>query len=61
MSDQLASEHAARRSGQLPAPRDLSTWAAELAATLPPLTESEVAAVARLATRLDANSEEPTM
>jgi hypothetical protein len=32
-----------------------------LAATLPPLTETEVAAVARLAARLDAAiSEEPT-
>jgi len=59
MSDQPASERVARHSGQLPAPRDLSTWAAELAATLPPLTESQVAAVARLAARLDASSEEP--
>ncbi len=59
MSDQPASEHTTRRSGQLPAPRNLSTWAAEQAATLPPLTESQAAAVARLAAQLDASGEEP--
>src|SRR6266496_419107 len=34
--------------------QDLSTWATELAATLPPLTQSQAATVGRIATRLDA-------
>jgi hypothetical protein len=59
MSDQPTSEHTARRSGQPSEPQDLSTWAAELAATLPPLTESQATTVARLAARLDASGEEP--
>lgn len=42
-----------RDSHQPPAGHDLRAWAAAIAATLPPLTESQVAAVARLARRLD--------
>jgi hypothetical protein len=61
MSDQSADD-TTRRSGhssrQLPVRQDLRAWAAELAATLPPLTQSQVAAVARLAARLDAASSE---
>jgi hypothetical protein len=38
----------------------LRAWAAALAATLPPLTSSQAAAVARIAARLDArNGQEP--
>jgi hypothetical protein len=38
----------------------LRAWAAALAATLPPLTSSQAAAVARIAARLDArNVQEP--
>lgn len=37
-----------------PASQSIRAWAAETAASLPPLTESQVAAVARLAARLDA-------
>jgi hypothetical protein len=38
----------------------LRAWAAALAATLPPLTTSQAAAVARIAARLDArNGQEP--
>lgn len=59
MSNRPAGEHTTRRSGRssaqpLPA-RGLKAWAAEVAATLPLLTEPQVAAVARLAARLDAN------
>ncbi len=54
-----ASEHTTRRSGRSSARpssgQDLRAWAAAVAAELPPLTDSQVAAVARLATRLDAN------
>jgi hypothetical protein len=35
----------------------LSAWAAALAATLPPLTSSQAAAVARIAARLDARGD----
>jgi hypothetical protein len=35
--------------------QDLRAWAAAAAATLPPLTEPQVAAVARLAAHLDAD------
>lgn len=56
VSDRPAGEHTTRCSGQLPASRDLSTWASELAAALPPLTEPQVAAVARLAAHLDASA-----
>ena len=59
MSDRPAGEHTSRRSGrksrQPPSEQDLKAWAAEAAATLPPLTEPQVAAVARLAAHLDAN------
>jgi hypothetical protein len=59
MSDRPAGEHTARRSGRTSAQhlsaRDLKAWAAKVAATLPPLTEPQVAAVARLAVHLDAN------
>lgn len=59
MSDRPAGEHATRRSGRSSAQplsaRDLRAWAAEVAATLPPLTEPQIAAVARLAAHLDAN------
>jgi hypothetical protein len=59
MSDRPAGEHTTRRSGRGSAQplsaRDLRAWAAEVAATLPPLTEQQVAAVARLAARLDAD------
>ncbi len=34
--------------------QDLSTWATELAAALPPLTQSQATAVGRVATQLDA-------
>jgi hypothetical protein len=54
--------HASKQSGRAPEQKpgsttqqqDLSTWAAELAATLLPLTESQAAAVGRIATHLDA-------
>ena len=50
--------------GQEPEPasreQGLRAWAAALAATLPPLTSSQAAAVARIAARLDArNGQEP--
>jgi hypothetical protein len=52
-------KHAARRSGHTtdrpPPGQDLRAWAAALAATLPPLTRSQVAAAARIAARLDAS------
>jgi hypothetical protein len=35
--------------------QDLRAWAASLAAVLPPLTEPQVAAVAKLAAHLDAD------
>jgi hypothetical protein len=61
MSDQPAGEHATRRparsSAKSPSGRDLRAWAAAVAAELPPFTDSQVAAVARLATRLDANDD----
>jgi hypothetical protein len=57
MSDRPAGEHTSRRSGrksrQPPPEQDLKAWAAEVAATLPLLTEPQVAAVARLAAHLD--------
>jgi len=64
MSDRPAGEHTTRRSGRSSAQplsaRDLSAWAAEVAAALPPLTAPQVAAVARLAMHLDAvGSREP--
>jgi hypothetical protein len=59
MSDRPVGERITRRSGRGSArplsARYLRAWAAEVAATLPPLTEPQVAAVARLATHLDAN------
>ena len=63
-SDRPAGEHTTRRSGRSstepPSGQDLSAWAAAVAAALPPLTEPQVAAVARLAADLDANdSQEP--
>jgi len=55
-SNRPAGEHTARRSSpQPPSGRDLRSWAASLAAALPPLTEPQVAAVARLAACLDAD------
>jgi len=58
-SDRPAGEHAIRRPGRSSTKplsgRDLRAWAASLAAALPPLTEPQVAAVARLAAHLDAN------
>ena len=57
-SEQKADDHVTHRSGRSSAwsssGQDLRTWAAALAATLPPLTESQVAAVARLAAQIDA-------
>ena len=50
-SDRPASKYAAPRA---PVQQDLHAWAAELVAALPPMTESAVAAVARLAARLAA-------
>ena len=52
------------RPGQEPEPasreQGLRAWAAALAAELPPLTNSQAAAVARIAARLDArNGQEP--
>lgn len=45
----------ADRSAEQPSPeQDLRAWAAALAAKLPPLAESQVAAAARLVARLDA-------
>jgi hypothetical protein len=58
MSDRPG-ERITRRSGRGSArplsARYLRAWAAEVAAKLPPLTEPQVAALARLATHLDAN------
>ena len=57
MSDKSADDHApprGRSASQPPEQQDLSTWAADLAATMPPLTEPQAAAVGRLTTRLDA-------
>jgi hypothetical protein len=54
-SDPPTDKHTTGRC-ERPEPRDLNMWAAELASTLPPLTESEVTPVARLAARLDAAS-----
>jgi hypothetical protein len=57
--DRAADDHTTcrsrRSSARPPSSKDLRAWAAALAATLPPLTESQVAAVARLAAHLDAN------
>jgi hypothetical protein len=59
MSDQPAGEPTTRRSSRSsarsPSGQDLRWWAAALAAALPPLTEPQVAAVARLAAHLDAD------
>jgi hypothetical protein len=46
-----------RRSARSASEQDLRTWAGAVAATLPPLTGSQVAAVARIAARLDASDE----
>src|SRR5579862_3078275 len=46
-----------RNAGRSASGQDLRSWAAALAATLPPLTRSQVAAVARIAARLDARDE----
>ena len=57
MGDRPATEPATfcvRNLAQPSEQHDLSTWATELAATLPPLTESQAATVGRIATRLDA-------
>ncbi len=60
MCDRPAGEHSTggigRSSEQPPSGQDLRAWAAEVAATLPPLTEQQVAAVARLAAQLDVDS-----
>jgi hypothetical protein len=46
--------------GRVSREQGLRAWAAALAATLPPLTSSQAAAVARIAARLDArNVQEP--
>jgi len=47
-------DRSSRRSARPPSAQDLRAWAAAAAASLPPLTESQVAAVVRLATHLDA-------
>lgn len=48
--------------GRVSREQGLKAWAAALAAELPPLTSSQAAAVARIASRLDArgNGQEPT-
>jgi len=57
--DRPAGEQTIRRSGhssvRRPSGQDLRAWAAAAAAALPPLTEPQVAAVARLAAHLDAD------
>lgn len=57
-NDQATDDHTTRRSrrssARAPLRKDLRAWASALAATLPPLTESQVAAVARMAAHLDA-------
>ena len=46
--------------GRVSREQGLRAWASALAATLPPLTNSQAAAVARIAARLDArNGQEP--
>lgn len=46
--------------GRVSREQGLRAWAAALAATLPPLTSSQAATVARIAARLDArNGQEP--
>ncbi len=61
-SDTPAGEHATRRPAcsctKPPSGRDLRAWAASLAAAFPPLTDSQVAAVAKLAAHLDAEDTE---
>lgn len=61
-SNAPAGEHATRRFGRSsaksPPGRDLRAWAASLAAAFPPLTELQVAAVAKLAAHLDAEDTE---
>ena len=42
---------------QPPRQQDQTAWAADLAATLPPLTEAQVAAVGRIATQIDTRSD----
>ena len=58
-SDQAADDRAPRRSrrssARTPVRKDLRAWASALAASLPPLTELQVAEVARMAAHLDAN------
>jgi len=44
------------RPARSPSEQDLKAWAAAVAATLPPLTRSQVAAAARLAAHLDART-----
>jgi hypothetical protein len=62
MTDRPAGEQriprSRRSSARPPAGQDLRAWAAALAATLPPLTEPQVAVVARLAAHLDAEDTE---
>jgi hypothetical protein len=48
-------DRSGRRSARAPSEQDLRAWAAAVAAALPPLTEPQLAAVARLAAHLDAN------
>lgn len=57
MGDKPASDHTTRQSRSPAQPdeqQDLVSWATELAASLPPLTESQATAVGRVATQLDA-------
>jgi len=56
MGGKPANDHATRqgrRSAQPAEQQDLIAWAAELAATLPPLTEWQATVVGRIATQLD--------
>jgi hypothetical protein len=54
MSGKLESDQKPRRSPARPAgQQDVIAWAAELAATMPPLTERQATAVGRIATQLD--------
>ena len=59
VGDRPEGEHTTRRSGRRSTKpyveQDLRAWAASLAAALPPLTEPQVAAVAKLAAHLDAD------
>jgi hypothetical protein len=58
MSSKPASDHTTRQGrspAQQPEQQELSTWATEMAARLPPFTEPQAAAVGRIATQLDAH------